>query len=293
MKWLLKYSMLLVFLAFTQAHGQTRVEVITKTVEKNFSYKRGYTLKIEGKSADIEVVEWESAEVKVIMKLISKGLTKEEATRELQYQKYVIDDIGKTHVIRNYLLLPKTLDELSTIQETAITLYVPGDITIEVQNAFGKTTLKQVSGNMKIENEYGEIYFQGTNGRHNVNSHFGDLKLQGVEGKLNFDLSHTETTIHGFGGEGRIKSNLGNVTVKDLRKISSLEVVGEKSDVSFETSNIDRFKWVIRSKYGEITAPERMTGGIRSIKNTKLEYGSASKPAVTISTDFGAIEIIE
>ncbi len=273
--------------------AQTKVEVITKTVEKSFVYKSGYSLQVDGKSAKITAKGWDGAGIKVVMKLISKGLTADMAKKELEYQKYALNETNKSIVIRNYLLLPRGFDKLSTIQETEIQIYVPKNITLRIKNAFGETELSRISGQISIENEYGDIFINDLNGSVKVKSFFGDLKLNAHSGTLIMDISHTETSISGFSGSARINTNLGNVSVRSLGEISYFKVIGEKADITLKVTDIDQYFWNVRSKYGEIEAPNKMTKGIKSIKNAKVEYGNQGSPNIQVTTDFGKIEIIE
>ncbi|MEO0556127.1 MAG: DUF4097 family beta strand repeat-containing protein [Bacteroidota bacterium] len=283
----------LLFLAFRWGLAQTKVEVITKTVEKSFVYKSGYSLQVDGKSAVIDVKGWDGTGIKVVMKLISKGLNADVAKKELEYQKYAMDEINRSIVIRNYLLLPRNLDELSTIQETEIQIYVPKNVKLGVKNAFGETRLSEITGQVSIENEYGDIFISNLEGPCRVKSFFGDLKLRTTSGTLTFEISHTETSISGFSGSAKINTNLGNVSIQDLGEVSDIKIDGQKADIDLKVIDIHRYFWSVRSKYGEIEAPADITKQLKSIKNVKLEYGDRALPNIQITTDFGRIEIIE
>lgn len=273
--------------------AQTKVEVITKTVEKSFAYKSGYSLQVDGKSAKIGITGWDGAGIKVVMKLVSKGLTADVAKQDLEYQKYAMDEINKSIVIRNYLLLPRGLDELSTIQETQIQIYVPNNIILMVKNAFGETSVNRVIGEVSIDNEYGDIFISDLSGACTIKSFFGDLQLDTSSGALTLEISHTETSISGLSGSAKITTNLGNVSLRNLGEVSSLKIMGQKADIDLEVHSIDDYSWHIRSKYGEIEAPSEMTKGIRSIKNARLEYGDPTLSNIQVTTDFGKIEITE
>ncbi|MEM6380849.1 MAG: DUF4097 family beta strand repeat-containing protein [Bacteroidota bacterium] len=285
--------MVLLSLAGRWCRAQTKVEVITKTVEKSFAYQSGYSLQVDGKSAKIDIKGWKGTGIKVVMKLISKGLNAEVAKKELEYQKYAMDEINKSIVIRNYLLLPRNLDELSTIQESEIQVYVPKNVKLEVKNAFGETHLGQITGEVSLENEYGDIFITGLAGPCRIQSFFGDLKLVMSSGTLTLNISHTETNILGFSGSARITTNLGNVSIQNLGEVSSIRIDGQKADIDLQVSDIHQYSWNVRSKYGQIEAPADMTKELKSIKNAKLEYGDQALPNIQITTDFGSVEIVE
>jgi len=273
--------------------GQTKVEVLTKTVEKSFAYIPGHTIKILGESARINVTSWERNEVKVVLKLISKGLTKADAERELTYQKYLIKDFDDEHVIKNFLLVPNELKELASIQETEIMVMVPGASNLRIENQYGEITLFGVSGKVEIASEYGNTEVNELTGAFEVESNFGDLLVQDCSGKMKLSLYLTKTVIDQFDGRGIVKSNLGDLLLKKPSKDSDIKVNSIKSDVQVEVLAVKDYRWLIKSKYGALTGPEFLLKHNTSKNNVKLEYGEASESTLNINTDFGEIEIIE
>lgn len=273
--------------------GQTRVEVITKTVEKRFAYQPGYSIRIDGESAKIQVKSWQEADVKVEIKLISKGLRKAIAEKELEYQRYTIDAINKEHIIKNFLLVPKDLKELSSIQETEIKVFVPVNAPISIRNKFGLIEAEGLKQAIKIDSEYGDIVLRGISGDTEVTSNFGDLMIDLLKGKLKLSLAHTETEIVRFDGRGSIVSSLGNINIRELGASTSMNINGMKSDVKVQVSTVHAYRWLIKCKYGKLIAPAELTGKIKSIKNIRLEFGVSSKPPLNINTDFGKIEVTE
>ena len=269
--------------------SQTKVEVITKTIEDQFRYNAGYTLRIEGNSANITIKSWNQKEIKIIMQLISKGLTKAVAEKELGYQKYVIDQINETYVIRNYLLLPAGLEKLSTIQETKIDVLIPEKVTLDLKNAFGNTSIQGLTGKLEIENEYGDLVLEEIEGEALVNSTFGDLKIDTYDGSFTGSLEHTSSDIETFSGTATIKTNLGDLRWKNSGDLRKLKITAEKSDVnlSLEGTVPQTFYWQLKTKYGEIEFPAWNSS------DKKITFGSDKNSPIEISTDFGKIVIEE
>ncbi|GAB4249648.1 MAG: hypothetical protein Tsb0034_29010 [Ekhidna sp.] len=288
MKSKLAHIVICLFLS-TQALAQTQVEVITKTVKDQFVYQPGYGVEIEGKSAMISIQAWDKNEVGVEMKLISKGLTRAIAEKELKYQRYVIDEINETYVIRNYLLLPNGLEKLSTIQETEIRLFLPRQVAVSVKNSFGNTSAKGLTGKLEIESEYGDLSLQDLSGTLRIESTFGDLKIKNFTGSLTADLEHTATEIAEYAGNAYIKTNLGDMRWSKIRELTRLRINAEKSDISldFLAPDPEAYYWSLRSKYGEIIFP----GGTE--EKNKITFGDDQNPPISITTDFGKITIEE
>ncbi|MEO9869615.1 DUF4097 family beta strand repeat-containing protein [Ekhidna sp.] len=284
------YILFCVILGYTESFAQTQVEVITKTVEKTIPLRSGYDVSLQGQGAKIFVGESESNDIRVRLKLISKGLTKSIAERELEYQKYAIDEFKKTVVIRNYLLLPSN-KELSTIQETVMEVRIPKGVDLSITNSFGSIELIKLTGKMDIKNDYGDIIINDFNGECIIKGNYGDFKGSNLKGKLFLDTDHVEITLDSFTGTSKINSNLGNVLIKNPYQMKHLEINGEKSDITIETRNLKSYLWKIRSKYGSLDVPHSMQEADSDKSETKILSGNENQPLIELSTDFGDIMI--
>ncbi len=272
--------------------AQTQVEVITKSVEKKILYKSGYHISLQGQGAKIIVGTSMSKDIQVNLKLISKGLTREVAEKELNYQKYVIDELNRTVVIRNYLLLPNNV-ELSTIQEIIMEVLVPGGVNLSISNSFGSIEIADFSAKIDIESEYGDIFLDDFKGECTIKGNYGDFKGSNLSGRLLVDTDHIEIELSSFTGTSKINSNLGNVFIKDLYQIEDFEIKGEKSDISIQMKNPDVYRWAIKSRYGSIQVPDIIKLADTDNNKNRLLSGSENLPEIELSTDFGDITIEE
>lgn len=284
---------LLLLVVSIKVSAQTKVEVLTKTVEKRFGYIPGNIISVNGESARINIVGWERSEVKVVIKLISKGLTKAEAEKELEYQKFIIKTFDEKHIIKNFLLIPNELKELKTIQETEIQVFVPQNVELTIENKYGETSLDNLDQKLKLISEYGFTQLNKVSGDIELESNFGDLLIDDATGKMKLTLHLTKTTMDRFNGKGYIKSNLGDLKIKNLDQSSTLRINSTKSDVQLEVTSIENYKWLVKSKYGALKAPSTFLKYNESNSGVKLDYGTIDKPELNITTDFGEIEIIE
>ena len=286
MKWLMKYILLIVGLASGVAYGQTKVEVITKTITDQFIYNPGYGLKVEGKAATIRLRSWDEKRIKITMKLISKGLTKEVAEKELSYHQYAIGENNRQYVVRNYLLLPGDVEKLSTIQEAIIEVMVPRSINLEIENSLGTIGITDINGFIEIDNEYGDVTITSCSGKISLTNTFGELKLDGFVGTLSADLSHTASQVMNFAGSAVMKTNLGDVEWRESGKIEKVRIELLRSDLSLKGLSFDEFYWQLKTRYGEIVTPRDLAGN-------KINYGNNDFPTIEVSSDFGKIMIEE
>ncbi len=293
MKKIKLHILLCLILSFTnQLFAQTKVEVITKTIDRVIEYQKGFGVSIQGQGAQIIVRESPSNDIKVSMKFISKGLTKEIAEKELKYQKYVMDELNKTVVIRNYLLLPNNV-ELSTIQETVMEIFIPKGVELAISNAFGLIDLEGLMGRTDIESKYGDILIKDYKGECGIKGNYGDFKGSNLKGKLYIDTDHVEIELTSITGHLKVNSNLGNVLIKESYQMQKLLIRGEKSDINLGIDEPGSYRWDIRSKYGEFNVPEIITNSDIDKNETKILSGNVNLPSIELSTDFGDVTINE
>jgi len=268
------------------AHGQTNVEVITKTIVDQFSIASENSVKIQGNAAKISVRSWDQNEIKVTIKLISKGLTRDIAKKELGYHKYVIDQLNKQFIVRNYLLLPNELESLSTIQEATIDLMVPKEMDIEIENSLGMISLNSIKGEITIDNKYGDVELVNLRGSVEITNVFGSLTVNKFSGKLLANLEHTSSKVNAFSGTSIFNTNLGDIEWNTQGQVKQLKFELRKSNLKFSDLDFDSFYWKLRTKYGEIHTPVNQN-------SNKVIYGNNDLPAIEVYSDFGNIIIEE
>ena len=274
------------------ASAQTQVEVITKTVRKAIPLAPGIGVSIQGQGARVVVKGSSSNEIELTLKLISKGLTKSVAEKELEYQKYVIDELNETIVIRNYLLLPKNV-ELTTIQETFIEVSVPNDSDLFISNSFGTISLNSFQGKSDITSEYGDVLVENFQGTFKIKENFGDLDVRKFNGSFTAALDHTELELIEATGSGNITSNLGSVSLINPGKMSAFIAVCKKTDIGISMNGVANYQWDIRSKYGRINVPKTLTESDTDPKENRMVTGKEKLPRFQLSTDFGNVTIEE
>lgn len=279
----------LVFLS-TCLSAQTQVEVITKTVSKKVAVASGTSISIQGQGARMQIRGTESNEIELTLKLISKGLIKAEAEKELEYQRYVVDELNGTIVIRNYLLLPKNV-ELKTIQETVMEISVPNTSDLSISNSFGTISLQSFEGKLDINSEYSDVSIKNFEGDLKIEENFGDLKIEGLKGSFNANLDHTELELIELSGSATISSNLGGISVVNPGTLSGFRANCQKTDISISLSDLSAYHWDVRSKYGVIDVPLELVNMDMDDKENHLLVGSERQPRIRLTADFGNVKI--
>jgi len=94
---------ILLLLAFTihNTYSQDKVNVITKSVTKEFEYS-GETLIIQGEKSNMTIHAWNEKKIKIEMKLIAKNPIESKALKDIEIMQYTFQKEGKQVKVRNY-----------------------------------------------------------------------------------------------------------------------------------------------------------------------------------------------
>ena len=278
-----------------QAHAQEiTVKVISKTVEKTFTWKPTDKVKIEGEKAKLSIKGWEGNEVKVIMKQISKARTQQVAEKELAYQRYIFDYKKGTIYIKNYFAIPKGTQQMESIQKVEFQIWIPRKTELEVYNNYGNTHLERLSGSLRLNTKYGNIDLNNYSGSANVKSYFGDLTVTDFAGSLHTDSNHTLTILSKMAGDVEIQSILGDVIVTYSEKMNRCKVLASKADVTINHINWKTAFVQLATTHGDLLLPNAQEHYLTNKGDNKIEFkrGDRRQPIhIDIQTSFGKIII--
>ncbi|MDO1449494.1 DUF4097 family beta strand repeat-containing protein [Rhodocytophaga aerolata] len=292
MKFLLTSGLLLLLVFFAgRLIAQGMVQVITKTVEKNFSCKEGESIQLEGEKAGIKVMGWEGKEVKVKLKLISKALTRQVAQQELDYQRYILEKRRGVIHLKNYFALPNGKAQLNAILLAEYEVWVPTGASLQITNSYGNVHVANTSGNTSIDSRYGNISLENMNGRGDYKSHFGDFTATTIAGQITCSFTHTKTSIQGITGSASFKNTLGDIYISGLTGISSLTVDAAKSDIHLSMNQLNHYQYQLESQFGEVTLPGHIKSSTvnHSAQLARWQYGAKGLPLIKVHTSFGKI----
>ena len=272
--------------------GQTRLQVITKTIEKRFTASASTSIKIEGEKSSIKINTWSKNEVKVLLKLISKSPDKEEAENELAYQRYILEKRKETIYMKNYLAMPKNVTKLSSIQVASYEITIPRGCKIELFNQYGDVDIADLFGVLTLEVKYGKIKLENLNAAIQIQSYFGDLIMRNVDGQVDIIANHTKINLDELSGDIKLSSTLGDVFVGHMDDIKSLEIVASKADITLDNPNYQQFKISLESKFGDILVPLKYEKYFKTSNrdNKSFIYEPLAKEnSISLRTSFGNI----
>ncbi|MFN4144293.1 MAG: hypothetical protein ACK4GN_00600 [Runella sp.] len=207
------FSLFTFHFSLPDLHAQT-LQVVTKVVEKNFSYKPSESLQIYAERSDIELSTWSKPEVRVVIELTAKHPERLTAERDLETMRYVAEKSGRSILMRNFIVLPPSRAKPQSNLKARYVLMVPVQCQVEIQNSFGKTLLRGLQNDTRLRTEFGSTEITDLKGRLTINTHFGELKVVDFDGNLNINAERTAIMIQAPKGECHVRTLYGSLDLQ-------------------------------------------------------------------------------
>jgi hypothetical protein len=206
------------------------LHVVTKTVERTFEYKPSEIVQLYAERSDVEISTWARNEVKIVVELSARHPDRATAQKDLEVLRYVAEKSGKTIALRNFVVLPPSQTKPQSNLKTRYLLLLPATCHVEIQNSFGKTTLRGLQKDTRLRTEFCTNEIADLKGKLTLYAYFGELKVLDFEGNMNLTTDRTDVLIRAPKGNCRVRAQHG-----------SLEVEADKTQVKLdiETKNTE------------------------------------------------------
>lgn len=277
--------------------AQTKLEVVTKTLEKTIPYKDGYELNIEGQKAEIKVETWDRADIKVHTKLIAKHPNRKTAEKDLAAMTYSADQHGDMIYFRNYVSTKEGEKGPESDLTAIYTITLPEDCPMYVKNQFGLTNVNNLTNSLKIHSEYSKVLLDNLSGKITIDTYFGDLEGRNIDGDVRIDARRSDLTLYDIMGRWDINAQYGIVKLftDPMHNLASLDITAEKADVYFFDPNPTVYGYTLTARYGNITAPRDLkfnyVENTQQIKKAIFTAQPGGKGNIFIKISFGDIVI--
>jgi Putative adhesin len=286
---ILKRGFPIILLLPLSLFAQTTLQVVTKSVEKTFT--DAPTLQIEAEKADIELITWEKSEIKVSIELVAKHPDRKVATADLEMMKYVADKIGKGVFLRNYLVIENPKFKPTSNLKAKYTIKVPHDLSITIQNSFGKINIKGDAKVLNLKTDFCNIDLNQLNGNVKLDLHYGEIVINNMKAKLNLISERSDLTINDLGGDSFIKTEYGKLQINTIRDLKKLEIDAQKTEVTLIGVTLKNHEFTLLSSYGKLKIPPEFSL-VENSKTYKVAvFNTQAKSKIKIKNSFGDINI--
>lgn len=211
--------------------GQT-LQVVTKTIEKTFEASQYAKVQVWGERSDIEIMTWGKNEIKATIELTAKHPNRSTAEKDLEALHYTADKKGKTVSLHNFVVLAKNGTKPQSNLKARFTLFVPANCAVEIQNSFGKITLKGLqTQSMQLQTEFCTIELTDLRGTLTAKTQFGALRTENFNGLLSLFAERTDLVLQQIKGECRIRAQYGSLDIQTDKAQVKLDVETKNTEL--------------------------------------------------------------
>ncbi len=295
----MKYTLAIVALmlmtsgVMAQPPAKETVHVVTKTVEKDFSYHEGYEVNIEGEKADISVTTWAKNEVSVLIEITAKHSDVKIAEADLDNIRYLAERVKNKIYVRNYRA-DKGYQSAANL-EIRYTIVVPEECPVYVKNYFGIANISNLTNRLRVYGEYSQIDMNNIEGLLDIRTRFGDIIGEKIGGNVTINARRSDVTLRDITGSYTINAQYGTLRLHPIAGLTVLNVNAEKSEVFLYENGLDKFGYLLTTTHGEMdTPPDIRSMELEStpeVKRIQIKPGTEISGQITVSVTFGDVHL--
>lgn len=289
--------LLLLSLAPRMAAQVIKVQVITKKIEKNFAYKEGYEVNVEGEKAEVNILTWEKPEIQVKIELISKHPDKAVAEKDLELMQHLAQRVKNKIYLRNYLstVEGKGKDAPQSYLSAKYTITLPADCPVYLKNVFGTANISSLTNRLRVNGEFSSIGLDKLKGSVEIKTRFGDLIGKDLDGWVNIQSRRSDLTLQNISGRFNIQAQYGTIRLFANEDLADLRLDAEKSEVWFYHPNPQIVGYSFTTRGSDIQLPPRLNASWLEAENgeRKITFRPNKEyyPSVTIHISFGSLHV--
>ncbi len=294
------FLLILLFLLLMQAGGlyaqeTTSLFVLTKKVEKTFSYVDGYEVNIEGEKAEVIIRTWNKKAVQVQMELLAKHPQRAIAERDLEYLRHQAERVQHRIYLRNYLSAPEGAAKPEASFDARYTIYLPPECPVYTKNQFGAINVSDLARRLRVKSEFTQIGLENIRGEIDVNTAFGDLEGRRLDGQVSIQSRRSNITLRELRGQYDIQAQYGLLRIHADRDLIDLNIRADRSDVFLYNSDPRRFAYTIEAQNAKLDLPSELEFRFQennlSLKKATFKPNQEYYANITITISFGDLVI--
>jgi hypothetical protein len=290
--WRLAVALLLGWLWLPAVQAQQRVQVVTRTVEQTWACPPGTTVRIRAEKATVQVRGWDRPTVQVTLRLSARHAERAVAVQDLPVAQYRFQQSSNALDLVNLFVLPAGAPAVRSDLRAEFTVLMPAGNALQVVNAYGQTTLTDLSGAQKLEQNFGQITLRNLHGTLAANARYADLTATNVQADFTCEANKSAVQLLGQGGNCFVRNYYGSVRVQPAASLRQLTVEADRTEVVISVPDAEQFAYQLHVLQGELTVPPPYAGArkvtsSRASLTTKPTAGA--RPVVRASTSYAPL----
>ncbi|SNC68429.1 hypothetical protein SAMN06265337_2310 [Hymenobacter gelipurpurascens] len=283
---------LLLLSSATLGQAQTKVQVVTRTIEKTLPLTPTTRIYVQGEKATVHVQGWDKPTARLVLRLVAKHPDRAVAERELQVMQYRIEQTGNDVNLRNFFTLAAGTTLQSNLR-AEYTLWVPAKISLQITNAYGETMLTSLSGLQEILQEFGQIKLQDLQGQLTITSKYADITARNLD--LTFTCHADKAAIRLTDAAGRytIYNTYGSIRVEPTAGLTGLQITAARTEVTIVSPQMDLYSYEFTTLHGNIKLPANTTfspGVVNTRTFFQVQYRKTD-PLIRVNTSYAPVTL--
>lgn len=285
------YILLLLSFTFYNAYSQKHVNVITKSIVKEFEYS-GETFVIQGEKSNINIQRWNAKKIKIEIKLIAKNPIESKAKRDLDVMHYSFQNDNRFIRVNNYFKSNEITDITSNLS-IEYSIYIPNKCNIQLINLYGSVSISNIETSGNINNSFGSVVLNNIIGSLTVDLHFADLNVNGLSGLVTIKTKNSDIQLHKISGDYKLNATYGSIEITSTEKLNNLTINAQRTSVSIIIRKFEDFNYSLSTQNDKIIVPSEYTKLIKEEAGL-LKFNKASgseNKSIKINTTYCPITL--
>lgn len=249
-------------LSLSPLFSQQTLQLISKTVEKQFSYKKGHELNIEGEKADVQVQSWDKNQIDVSIVFTAQHASKAIAQRDLEYIEYQAEKVQQKIYLRNYLKVPQGKPAPESTLKAKYVIRVPSDCPVYLKSKFGLVRIRDLANKIRLNSQFTNIGLENIQGFIDITTRFGDLNGKFIDGAMFVNARRTDITLRELRGKYDLKTSYGTLNFFADPNVADLKLNADNTKIHLVSTDPSRFAYNIEAKGSDLNLPNQMNFNI-------------------------------
>ena len=236
-----------------QKYDYEKSRSITQTYTANGNDK----LSISNQFGQVVVKTWSRNEVKVDIKIEVSSTVKEEAEDmferiDVDHSKNGSNIVFKTTMDKNKEKRDKNYGSHSNSINIDYEVSMPANLTLDLENKFGKTSLPDLQGDVTVLQEFGDLETGKLSNPNKVTVKFGSADIESADGgTYDFQFAKSASIKNASGDvKVRVQHCKSNGVVVYGSNLSSLNVNAQHSDVALVVPRDMSAQYNVETEFG-------------------------------------------
>ncbi|TGE07626.1 DUF4097 family beta strand repeat-containing protein [Hymenobacter fodinae] len=274
------------------AQAQSKVQVVTRTVEKTLTLTPATKVYVQGEKATVQILGWDKPTARLVLRLVAKHPSRTVAEKDLQALQYRIEQNGNDLTLRNFFSLAAGTTLQSNLR-AEYTLWLPAKTPLHIANAYGETDLTALTGLQEINQEFGQIKLQDLQGQLTITSKYADITARNLDLAFSCRADKAAIRLSGIAGRYTIHNTYGSIQLEPTAGLTGVQVTAARTEVTVLVPQMDLFSYEFTTVHGSIKLPANSTfspGVVNTRTFFQVQYRKAD-PLIRINTSYAPVTL--